>query len=218
MSLSREAFELYRCDRNLVLGMNMANLSRILRCANNNDILTLKAEDSADNITFIIESLSGEKVSEYEMKLIDIDSENLGIPDQDYDAIVKLPSNELQRICRDLSQLSDSILISCTKDGIKFSTSADNTSGNITLRQTSSVDDSEESKVEVQLNDPITLTFALRYLNLFAKATPLSKTVSLSLSKDSPLVCEYKMEGGHLRYYLAPKFEEEEGGTEQADD
>merc|ERR1719494_197387 len=85
MSLSREAFEPYRCDRNLVLGMNMANLSRILRCANNNDILTLKAEDSADNITFIIESLSGEKVSEYEMKLIDIDSENLGIPDQDYE-------------------------------------------------------------------------------------------------------------------------------------
>ena len=88
--------------------MSFASLSRILRCANNNDILTLKAEDSADNITFIIESLSGEKVSEYEMKLIDIDSENLGIPDQDYDAIVKLPSNELQRICRDLSQLSDS--------------------------------------------------------------------------------------------------------------
>jgi Proliferating cell nuclear antigen, C-terminal domain len=29
----------------------------------------------------------------------------------------------------------------------------------------------------IDLNEPVTLTFALRYLNSFAKATPLSNTV-----------------------------------------
>jgi hypothetical protein len=41
------------------------------------------------------------------MKLMDIDSEHLGIPDTDYNAQVKMPSAEFQRICRDLSTLGD---------------------------------------------------------------------------------------------------------------
>jgi|EP00966_Prymnesium_polylepis_P284636 proliferating cell nuclear antigen len=60
------------------------------------------------------------------------------------------------------------------------------------------------------MEEPVTLNFALRYLNFFTKATPLSGHVSLQLSKDVPLVVEYKMEElGHLRYYLAPKIEDE---------
>jgi proliferating cell nuclear antigen len=62
------------------------------------------------------------------------------------------------------------------------------------------------------MNEPVQLTFALRYLNFFTKATPLSSTVTLSMSADVPLVVEYKIaDMGHLKYYLAPKIEDEEG-------
>jgi proliferating cell nuclear antigen len=47
---------LCRCDRNLVLGININNMSKMLKCAGNNDIITLKAEDEADTITFMFES------------------------------------------------------------------------------------------------------------------------------------------------------------------
>lgn len=61
------------------------------------------------------------------------------------------------------------------------------------------------------MNEPVHLTFALRYLNFFTKATPLSPTVTLSMSADVPLVVEYKIaDMGHLKYYLAPKIEDEE--------
>ena len=44
-----------------------------------------------------------------------------------------------------------------------------------------------------------------------AQATPLSSTVILNLSKDVPLVVEYRIEEtGHIRYYLAPKIEDEQ--------
>lgn len=60
------------------------------------------------------------------------------------------------------------------------------------------------------MNEPVSLTFALRYLNSFAKATPLSNTVTLSLSSELPVVVEYKIaEMGYIRYYLAPKIEED---------
>jgi proliferating cell nuclear antigen len=42
------------------------------------------------------------------------------------------------------------------------------------------------------------------------QATSLSTTVSLSMFQDVPLLVEYQMESmGHLRYYLAPKIDED---------
>lgn len=55
-----------------------------------------------------------------------------------------MPSSELQRICRDLSNFGDSVNIACTKDGVSFSASGDLGSGRITLRQNYSVDKEEE--------------------------------------------------------------------------
>lgn len=59
-------------------------------------------------------------------------------------------------------------------------------SGNIKLCQNSSTDKEEEAVV-VDMNEAVCLTFALRYLNFFTKATPLSGQVTLSMSQDVPL-------------------------------
>jgi proliferating cell nuclear antigen PCNA len=54
----------------------------------------------------------------------------VSLQDTEYSCVVKLPSGEFQRICRDLSQFGDSVVICCTKEGVKFSTSGDTGSGN----------------------------------------------------------------------------------------
>lgn len=87
--------------------------------------MTLRAWDNPDNIIFIFESAGKEKVAEYEMKLINMDQEHLGIPETTYSCVVKLPSQEFQRICRDLSQFGEAITIACSKEGIKFSAAGD---------------------------------------------------------------------------------------------
>lgn len=38
---------------------------------------------------------------------MDIDSEHLGIPEAEYHAIVRMPSAEFARICKDLSSIGD---------------------------------------------------------------------------------------------------------------
>ena len=144
---------------------------------------------------------------------------------------------------RDLASIGDTVLISVTKDGVKFSTSGDIGSANITIRcavrlceccatawpqssssrtllcqprrplcacwrwlrahhpvrgsgevqvlsalgdwpvrsgcgrrQSTSADKPEDNTV-IDMQEPVALTFALRYLNSFAKATPLSPSV-----------------------------------------
>ena len=56
--LRSDGFDPYRCDRNLSLGINMASLSKILKCAGNDDIITIKAEDAGDTVSFIFENAS----------------------------------------------------------------------------------------------------------------------------------------------------------------
>lgn len=38
---------------------------------------------------------------------MDIDSEHLGIPETEYEALVRMPSAEFARICKDLSTIGD---------------------------------------------------------------------------------------------------------------
>ncbi|KAI4785451.1 proliferating cell nuclear antigen [Aureobasidium sp. EXF-8845] len=134
---------------------------------------------------------------------MDIDQEHLGIPDTDYAASITLPSAELQRICRDLSALSES-------EGVKFGCTGDIGSGSVTLRQHANVD-KEDLNVDIQLSEPVSLTFSLKYLVNFCKASGLSSRVKLCLSTDVPLMVEYSLaNNSYLRFYLAPKIGDEE--------
>lgn len=67
------------------------------------------------------------------------------------------------------------------------------------------------------MQETVSLTFALRYMNSFAKATPLANQVTISLSSELPVVVEYKIaDMGYIRYYLAPKIEEEDEAANYA--
>jgi len=209
MLLRADGFAHYRCDRARTLGLNLASMAKILKCAQNDDSFTLKANDTGDIVTFMFESPDQTKISEFELKLLNIESDVLGIPDQEYKAVVKMPSAEFQRICRDMTIIGDTVVISVTKEGIKFSVSGEVGNVNIVVRPSQEVDKKEETTIELQ--EPVQLTFALKYLNFFTKATSLSPTVCLSMSKEVPLVVEYRIEDlGYIRYYLAPKIEDEQ--------
>lgn len=68
-----------------------------------------------------------------------------------------------------------------------------------------------EDATVIEMQEPVSLTFALRYMNSFTKATPLSNQVTISLSSELPVVVEYKVaEMGYIRFYLAPKLEEDD--------
>jgi proliferating cell nuclear antigen len=69
------------------------------------------------------------------MKLMDIDSDTLGIPDTEYDARVTMPSSEFTRIVRDLSQLGESVRIEVSKEGVRFASEGEAANGSVLLKQ-----------------------------------------------------------------------------------
>lgn len=71
--------------------------------------------------------------------------------------------------------------------------------------------------VEIELSEPVSLTFSLKYLVNFCKASALSNTVKICLSNEVPLLVEYTLAGSsYLRFYLAPKVRD--GGSASISD
>lgn len=248
LTLRKDGFEDYRCDRNLTLGLNLENLGKVLKCSSDSDKISVSADDSAENLNLIFEAQGNERICDFNLKLMDIDSETLAIPEEEYSACVTLPSGEFQRIMRDLAVLGDSCTITISKkDGeegsVTFSAEGEVGKGSITIKQGSLVEgsvkpemiveeevpnikkerekkekqeqrkaelESKKVKNEIQCSEPVVSTFALRYLNMFTKATSLSNKVKLHMSPEVPIVVEYPIESyGSIAYYLAPKIEED---------
>jgi len=135
VKLLANGFKRYRCDRPMPLGVNLTSLTKVLKCAKDDDICTLKAADEADLLNLVYEAKNSDRIAEYDMKLMDIDSDTLGIPETEYEARVTMASSEFSRIVRDLSQLGESVRIEVSKEGVRFASEGEAANGSVLLRQ-----------------------------------------------------------------------------------
>ena len=76
-----------------------------------------------------------------------------------------MPSQEFARICKDLSNIGESVQITVTKGGVTFSAKGDIGNAKINLTQGGNVDKEEESIV-IDMQEAVNLTFALRFVNI----------------------------------------------------
>lgn len=97
------------------------------------------------------------------------------------------------------------VTIEASKDGVKFSCNGDIGAGAVTLRSHANVE-KPELGIDIELSEAVSLTFSLKYLVNFCKASALSSRVKICLSNEVPLLVEYEIQGtSWLRFYLAPK-------------
>merc|ERR1739848_665208 len=152
-----------------------------------------------------MENSEDDRIADFDLKLMQIESEHMEIPEQQYKVVARLPSGEFQKICRDLKEFGETMQVKASKEGITFSVQGDVGTGNILLKPREA--EKPEEKVTLTEHEPVTATFALRYLVNFAKAAPLCGTVELGLGPDAPLLVKYNVEtgdNGYMQFYLAP--------------
>jgi proliferating cell nuclear antigen len=207
--LRESAFTDFKCDRATSLGMNVDSLGKIFKMCGPTDSLKLRWQNEADTVNFQCESGEDDRIADFELKLMQIESEHMEIPEQQYPVIARLPSAEFLKVCRDLKEFGETMQIQASKDGIRFSVQGDVGTGNVVLKPREA--EKPEDRVTLKVTEAVTATFALRYLVTFAKAAPLCSTVELGLGADSPLSVKYELENaenGFMQFYLAPKIDE----------
>merc|ERR1711977_81692 len=104
---------------------NIESLAKIFKMCGPSDSLKLRYQNDADTLNFQCESTDDDRVADFDLKLMQIESEHMEIPEQQYKVVVKWPSSEFQKTCRDLKEFGETMQIQATKEGIKFSVQGD---------------------------------------------------------------------------------------------
>merc|ERR1719384_2772609 len=162
MLLRAEGFEPWRCDRSCQIGVHLEHLSKLLKCMGSKDSVEIKYQEDAEDM-----------VSDFSLKCMEIDVEQLGIPETEYKSSVQMPASEFQRICRDLGAFGDTVTIKVGKEEVQFGASGDMGNGTMSLRNSTAMDDDDGAETVIDCKEALSQNFALRYLQNFTKATAL---------------------------------------------
>ena len=208
LNLSQDGFETFRADTNMVLGVSISNLAKVMKLADNTDTINLQADQEASHLKITFENPKTERTTTFNLNLITLDSEHLAIPETEYSSVVTLNSGEFSKICRELYAMSETVTVTTNHEFVQFQVDSDIGTGSVRLGANDS--DKKEDQTTLEVSEGIEQQFALRYLNMFNKASSLTNFTRLCLHSDQPLVVEFKIENlGVLKYFLAPKISDE---------
>ena len=93
----------------MTLGISVTNLAKVLKLASNDDKITMRAEEEGSHLMITFENRRQEKRTEVKQNLITLNSEHLGIPETQYSSEVTMNAQDLQKLCKELHQLSETV-------------------------------------------------------------------------------------------------------------
>jgi len=205
LKLEAENFEYFFCKQKTMIGVCMMSFYKLMKTVSNTDTITMFMEESNTDLLHIaVKNSDKNSITNFSLKLLDIDEEYLEVPDVDIDCIVTMHSNEFQKLCRDMTNIKDSITITSRANTISFSCEGDFAKWDTVIGETS-----HGLTFNKQTDDFISGTYSLKYINLFTKSTNLCNTIELYLKPDYPLIMKYNVGNlGEIRFCLAGKCDE----------
>lgn len=205
LNLHAEKFETFHCPERQVLGISMSSLFKLIKSTSNSDNISflLKKSNTSELIIWIDNSDKNSK-TEFHLKLLDLNEETLSIPEVDFDFQVSLPSNDFQKLCRDMQNLSEHIKLYIDNECIKISCEGDFASQETVIGETT-----HGLIYQIRGDKKYNNLFSLKYINLFTKSTNLSNNIEISIKESYPLVLRYSVANlGNVKFCLAPTVKE----------
>ena len=202
LKLLADKFEYFKCNRPISIGINMLNLYKIIKTINNNDILTLFVyENDLNHLGIRLENAEKNTRTTYKINLLDLNNESFSIPEVTFNSVITLPSNDFQKIIRDMNNLAEFVEIKNVNNEFMLTCSGDFATQETVLSDNDNVQISSEQPDEV-----IQGVFSLKYLTLFTKCTNLSNNTEIFLKNDYPLIINYSVASlGAVKLCLTPQ-------------
>lgn len=160
--LEKEGFDEYKCTKALKCGIKLESFGTILKLHRNPaDKLTLRIDEvnaggnaasqvSSEHMEIIIEDTKSQRATEFMMKLIKFEETVPKMPKIKTFRLVTMKSSDFAVICRDLEQISDSVLLKFIEKGISLSVVSDMAEGHINITQNDTMEEPEEDKEEAK--------------------------------------------------------------------
>lgn len=205
IEIKNKWFSSYDCSSNHKISVDSTHFSILMNYALKHDKLELKLEDDADLDKLFVNFLNEKEHKGafdhfFELNLLDIDEDSLGIPDVDYDVEFTIESKKLVDVFSELHAFGSDLNIICNESVIELNSTGDSTK----LKVNIPIDDLNEYSISE--GEELNISFSLSHLCKMCLSTKLCSTISLALSDKYPMSVIYNLgDDSKVSFFIAPK-------------
>ena len=194
--LKAENFEFFECkEEKIIVGVNILHLFKLITTIDNDDTLTIYIENDDYNEGIVTElglkfengTIKQSKIQK--LKLIEPEQDELEIPDVKFSSVINMPSNDFQKIIRDLANISEKIEIKSVEDELIFKCSGQFAKAEIRRSE----NNANMQILNKQHNKIIQGEYSLKNLLYFIKCTNLCNQIEIYLENNRPLIVKYNV-------------------------
>jgi len=196
-------------EQTITLGINSSMLFKVLNTRDKSQTLNIKCNSDDDDKLFIDFNSDDKSIFDknFEIPLMDLDTEIMAIPESDSDAEFSISSSNFASIINQLKLFGETIEINCTEEKIELQ-SISQEAGKMTVN----IDIDELTSYSINEGETMQLSFSLNILHNICQYNKLAREMELHLTNNFPLKLIYHINNNNtdakLVFYLAPKIDD----------
>jgi proliferating cell nuclear antigen len=209
INLAKEWFDEFVCEKNCVIGLMCSIFFKVFQCIDSlEQKMTFNYTDDKD---FLDITLEGDNVKkEFQISLLDIDMEMLNIPETEYDVDIEIKSLDISNYINQMLIFDETFSLRCTQEEIIMKSNSESGSMSIIL--------SDDSIIEYAIEEELDLTqnFSLNYIKKMCAFSKMTRHTFINMKRDTPMRFHQSLDdkkceesNNYIRFYLAPKLDEE---------
>lgn len=198
-------FSVFNCSKNNKISVDSTHFAILMNCALKHDKLELKYEDE-NNVDKLYVTFLNEKENKgafdhfFELNLIDIDEDSLGIPKVDYDVEFTIEAKKIVDVFGELNTFGQDLNIKCSESVVELHAQGDTTK----LKVNIPIDNLDEYAIAE--GEEIDISFSLSHLCKMCLSTKLSSTINVDISGEYPMSLVYNLgDDSRVSFFIASK-------------
>ena len=193
--LSSSSFSYFHnLQQRIQININTINLYKIISRIQKNQIELFIEEDHFINSIANILSIKIDNII-IELSLLENEKEELNIMKIDYELIFSIDSKMFKNIIKSINNISDHLVISCTKEN-SIEMSSNSTFAKFIIKPNYNM---------IKFSQINTLYIDLSMLNILSKFTSITDNIDIELSNNIPHLLSYNLNNlGIFNIYISP--------------
>lgn len=201
-------FSEYYCMDNIKLSLDSSHFAILMNYSLKHNTIELKFENEVTPDKLYINFLNGKEIKDsfdhfFELNLIEVEEDSLGIPVVEYDVDFTIESKKLTELLLELNTIGQDLNIICNEEKLELNASGDSSKLKINIP----IDDLNEFSIAE--GEQLNLSFSLNHLSKMCCSNKLGTNVELSLKDSYPMSLKYNLgDDSKVVFFIAPKIQD----------
>jgi proliferating cell nuclear antigen len=194
----------YECFKEVKISLDSNQFAILINYALKHDIIEIKFDDNniIDNLYINFLNAKEKKTTFdhfFELPLIDVEEENLGIPNVEYEVDFTIESKKFVEVLSELHTFGQDLHVICNEKLVELNANV--------LKVHIPIDDL--ISYAIAEDDELNISFSLNHLCKLCTSTKLSQMIDISLGSQFPMALIYNIgDESKIAFYIAPKVSE----------